>query len=306
MNTKHADYVLTTLREGSITAAAKKLFISQPALSQTIRQIERALGAPIFDRGREKLTLTFAGEKYIEAMRAAIMIETNLANEIAETKAECHGRMRLGISVQRGMNLLPLVIPEFVKLYPYVRIELVEHGSDTLEQLAMEGACDLSLVTTTPKANHLEYVLIENETLVLMAAMTTAIAKRYPSDTKIDITEAVNEKFVSLRSGHSVRVIQDHLFATNHIAPVIMLETNSLETAKHIAARANAVMICPFVYIANSATLRQLTKCYPIRNIGMERHFYLCYRKGLYLTRYMEDFLKILRSKLELAREKER
>lgn len=50
MNFKHINYVLTILNEGSITAASKKLFVSQPALSQTIKLIEQDLGAPIFDR----------------------------------------------------------------------------------------------------------------------------------------------------------------------------------------------------------------------------------------------------------------
>ena len=65
MNLKHASYVLAVLREGSITAAAKKLYVSQPSLSQTIKQVEQNLGAPIFDRATEPLALTYAGELYV-------------------------------------------------------------------------------------------------------------------------------------------------------------------------------------------------------------------------------------------------
>lgn len=298
MKLKHANYVLTILREGSFTAAAKKLYISQPSLSQTIKQVEANLGAPIFDRSSDELRLTYAGEKYVEAMQQVMMINTNLINEIEETKKEVHGRMRLGISVQRGMNLLPKVIPEFVKMYPHVKIELEEHGSHTLERLTMEGVCDIALVTTSPKNNNLEYVLIENEKLVLMVAGTTELAKQHLDGTEIDIAQAADEKFVSLRPGHSVRVLQDRLFSLYHMNPEILLETNSLEAAKHIAARSNAVMICPYVYIASSQALLSLTKCFPIRSNGYERHFYLCYRKGLYFAKYMEDFLSIVKSQL--------
>ena len=299
MKSKHANYVLTALREGSFTAAAKKLYVSQPSLSQTIKQIEQNLGAIIFDRSGESLTLTYAGQKYVEAMQQVMMINTNLINEIEDMKEETHGRMRLGISVQRGMNLLPYVIPEFVEKYPHVKIELEEHGSDTLERLVKEGICDIALVTTSPKVNNLEYILIENEQLVLMAANTTAIAAAHRHGTEIDIFEAEKEKYVSLRAGHSVRVIQDRLFALHHMDPEILLETNSLEAAKHIAARSNAVMICPYVYISSSPTLLQLTRCFPIRSNGYERHFYLCYRKGLYFTKFMEDFLSIVKNKLK-------
>jgi len=298
MKIKHANYVLTVLREGSFTIAAKKLFVSQPSLSQTIKQIEANLGAPIFDRSSEKLQLTYAGQKYVEAMQQVMIINTNLINEIEGLREETRGRMRLGISMQRGMSLLPQVIPEFIAKYPYVEIKLEEHGSDTLERLVMEGVCDIALVTTNPKVNNLEYILIENEKLVLMAANTTKIAENHHEGTEIDLIEAKNEKFISLRAGHSVRVVQDRLFAIHHMDPKILLETNSLEAAKHIASRANAVMICPYVYIANSTTLLSLTKCFPIRSHGYERHFYLCYRKGLYFAKFMEDFLEIVKSKL--------
>lgn len=69
MNFKHINYVLTVLTEGSITAASKKLFVSQPALSQTIKLIEQDLGAPIFDRSTDPISLTYAGQRYVEAAR---------------------------------------------------------------------------------------------------------------------------------------------------------------------------------------------------------------------------------------------
>jgi len=115
MNTKHINIVLTVLREGSITAASKKLFVSQPALSQTIKQIEMELAAPLFDRNTDPISLTAVGSKYVEAAQQIVDIERNLRSEIAETKKEIHGRLIVGLSVQRGLKLLPQVIPEFAQ-----------------------------------------------------------------------------------------------------------------------------------------------------------------------------------------------
>ena len=212
MNFKHINYVLTVLTEGSITAASKKLFVSQPALSQTIKLIEQDLGAPIFDRSTDPISLTYAGQRYVEAAQAMLDIDRNLRAEIAETKKEVHGRMRVGISSQRGIQLLPLIIPEFVKRYPYVKIDLLEYGSDTLERLTAEGQCDLGLITTTAKPNRLNYVLIENEQVVLMAARSTELAHRFEDGQPIDIKDAMGEKFVCMTEGHSIRTIQDRLF----------------------------------------------------------------------------------------------
>lgn len=294
MNLKHAQYVLAVLREGSFTAAAKKMYVSQPSLSQTIKQLEANLGAPVFDREGEALTLTYAGQLYVDAALKVLAINENLVNELADIKHETRGRMRIGISRQRGMNLLPLVIPPFLEKYPHVQIELEEHGSDMLEKMVLNGQCDIAFVTTHPE-QALEYVLLENEQLVLMAAKTTSIAQKHMDGAEIDIAEAADEKFVCLKEGHSVRIIQDKLFAQLDMHPVELLRSDSFETAKHIAARANAVMITPYVYIANVPTLRELVKCFPIKNLRYIRHFYLCYRKGQYFTKYMTDFVELVR-----------
>ena len=70
------------------------------------------------------------------------------------------------------------------------------------------------------------------------------------------------------------------------------------ELAKRVAANARAVMLCPYVYIAQSPEVRARVRCYPIKGMEYERHLYLCYRKELYFARFMEDFLAIVRSKL--------
>ena len=292
MNFKHINYVLTVLTEGSITAASKKLFVSQPALSQTIKLIEQDLGAPIFDRSTDPISLTHAGQRYVEAAQAILDIDRNLRAEIAETKKEVHGRMRVGISSQRGIQLLPLIIPEFIKRYPYVKIELLEYGSDTLERLTAEGQCDLGLITTAVKPNRLNYVL--------MAARSTELAHRFEDGQPIDIKDAMGEKFVCMTESHSVRTIQDRLFERCNFKPNVILESDNMEAAKHVAARANAVMLIPHVYVVNSMELKYRVQCHPIKNNDYERHFFFCYRKGMYLTRYMEDFGRIVCDKLNV------
>ncbi len=300
MNTKHINIVLTVLREGSITAASKKLFVSQPALSQTIKQIEMDLGAPLFDRNTDPISLTAVGSKYVEAAQQIVDIERNLRSEIAETKKEIHGRLIVGLSVQRGLKLLPQVIPEFAQRYPYIKVELVEHGSATIERLTSEGQCDIAFIATNEKPNRLHYFLLENEEVVLMAARTTDLAHRFRDGEPISITDAIGERFVSMNDGHSVRAIQDRLFDHYHISPSILLETRNMEAGKNVAARSNAVMLIPQVYVSNSPELQYSVQCHPLIKNDYERHFYLVYRKGMHLTRYMEDFVRIVCQKMEI------
>lgn len=294
MNIKHAQYMLTVMQEGSITAAAKKLYISQPSLSQMIKLVETNLGTAIFNRSTDPITLTYAGEKYIEAAKQILTINNNLQKEIDEINHEDHGSLKLGIPVQRAMQVLPYVLPRFMKQYPYVDIDLHEHGSSITESMLLEGAIDLACITTYPKHEELNYILIEDEDLVLLTSRNTDLAKRIPSGTPIEISEAKNEKFISSKEGHNVSAVQKQLFATYDIQPKILLKTTSIEVGKRTAIACDAVMICPINYIKMSPELYPYCAVYPIKGIENQRSFYLCHRKDLYLTKYMRDFIHIL------------
>ena len=81
--------------------------------------------------------------------------------------------------MQRGMQILPRVLPEFMSRYPHVRVELEEFGSNTLEKMVLDGTCDLALITTTPSNSRLRYQLIENEEILLIAARSTQLARSH-------------------------------------------------------------------------------------------------------------------------------
>ena len=163
MNEKHMQYVLTVLKEGSFTSAAKKLYVSQPSLSQIIKTAESNLGAPIFNRSTDPITLTPAGQLYVEAARQVTTISTNLVKQVEELSNEEFGKIRLGISVQRGMELLPELYPRFKKRFPHVEIELHEQGSATMEKSVLEGEVGIALLTTFPKHADLYYDLIQEK-----------------------------------------------------------------------------------------------------------------------------------------------
>ena len=296
MNEKHMQYVLTVLKEGSFTNAARKLFVSQPSLSQIIKSAEANLGAPIFNRNTDPITLTPAGQLYVDAAKQITTISTNLTKQIEELSKEEFGKLRLGISVQRGMDILPYVYPRFKARFPHVELELHEQGSATLERSVLEGAVGIALLTTAPKYEELIYELIQKENLVLIANRNCRIAKEIPPGTPIDIREAQNETFVCSRHGHSVRTLLDSLFITREMKPRIGLETISIEVGKKVVETSEVVMACPDAYIDNSNPETSPYCSYPLLGVENPRHFYACYRKDLYLTKYMRGFLEILHS----------
>lgn len=294
MNEKHMQYVLTVLKEGSFTNAAKKLYVSQPSLSQIIKTAESNLGAPIFDRSTDPITLTPAGQLYVEAARQVTTITTNLRKQVEELSKEEFGTIRLGISVQRGMELLPELYPRFKKRFPHVGLELHEQGSATMEKSVLEGEVGIALLTTFPRHEELVYDLIQEEKLVLIVNRECELAKRIAPGTPIDILEARDETFISSQSGHSVRTIQDSLFITRDMKPKIDLVTISIEVGKHVVAASPVVMACPDSYVETDNSPDSAYFSYPILGVENPRHFYACYRKDMYLTKYMKGFLEIL------------
>ena len=292
MNLKQALYIQTIAREGNITAAAKKLYVSQPSLSQMVRQVENEYGVTLFDRTVSPLRLTYAGEKYLQAAKTMLAANERLENELREIRQENSGLLRLGISVQRAIQILPVALPWFTMQYPKVSIDLREEGSARLEQLLEDGEIDLALAAIESVSPSLSYTLIEKEVVGVLAGKGAAIAQQLPPGTPISLSMIREDAFVSLKPGHSVRVVQDALFHESGMKPQILLETDSLEVAKRVAVQAGACMLCSDIFVDDYA--RRGGVFYPLMDYENKRHLYACWRKGEKLPRYAEGFIQIV------------
>ena len=297
MNMKQALYFKTIAQYGTITAAAKQLYISQPSLSQTLRQIEDEVGTPLFDRSTSPFHLTYAGERYLKAVEAMLDIETRLKEEIESIRRDDGGRLRLGISVTRAMQMLPDVIPIFTKAYPNVTIELTEAASASLEGLLQKGQIDLALAALEANEANIAYELIEKESIGILAGKGSQLAQLVPSGTPISLEMVEKEAFVSLDTSHSSRIIQDRLFRRYNIRPKILLETSSLEVARRVALKSGACMVLPDVY-ADEFVFNSGGAFYPLKDYENHRHFYACYRNDENTKKYIRDFVSITTSVL--------
>lgn len=293
MNSRHAHYILTVLEEGSISNAAKKLYISQPSLSQMIQAIEQNLNIKIFNRHTSPISLTFAGTKYVEAARKILTINRNLTTALNEINDETHGVIRVGISIHRSMYLLPKILPLFTEKYPDVELQLIEDSSSRIEELARNEEIDLAFVNPEQQLEEVEYVLLQQERMVLFASMDTELAKNRTPESEIFITDAKHETFIALHRGQGVRVIQDKMFHEAGISPKIIVETKSVEVARRLAIACKAVTIYPETMLNKLENLNSCSTYFPIIGEQFKRNFYLCYNKDLYLSRFMREFISI-------------
>lgn len=293
MDFRHTDYFLTIMRVGSITGAAKELHISQPALSQYVKQIENELGVQLFNRETTPMSLSYAGELYLNAAQDNIEIKKNLMSQLSELTHKPHGRLRIGIAPSRGTLLLPRLIPAFYQKYPYIIIDLIEHNTLAVLQSLLEGACDFAFLTITPSEDRLVYKLLERSRVVLLASKRTVFSKNVPNGTEIKVLDAQNEKFILFSKG-GLRQQSDRLFEMYQMKPKVVMELLTVETALGTLQHMDAVVICYDTYLHRNPEAMKHVNCYPLQ-VEMENtnDLFLCYHKNLYLTKYMTDFIKI-------------
>lgn len=294
MNARQANYLLTVNELGSISLAAERLYVSQPSLSQTIQSIEKKLNVKIFDRTKNPISLTYAGEKVIEAAKDILSANTNLLREIDEINEESRGRFRIGISTHRAMHILPRILPQFMEKYPYVEVEIVEKGSSNMEELILNGKVDLAFMIVS-KTEHptLKYNLLFKEKMVLLTNKSSAFSLRHTKNDPIDFKKVEKEKFIFLRKGHGVRTIQDQLFQKSKVKPKAILETESIEVAKRMAVALDALTIYPRSMLDESEIKSGPIRFFPIKGEDAYQNIYLTYDKNIYLTKYMLDFIRL-------------
>ncbi len=302
MNLKQAKYIKTIAECGSITEAAKKLYVSQPSLSKMLLQIESDIELILFDRSVSPFKITFAGERYLAAAEKMLAANEQLENQLREIRNEHLGKLRLGISVQRAMQVMPLVIPVFRFRYPNIALELTEDGSANLEERLRKGDIDLAFAAIESTGASMTYELIEKETIGILAGKGSGIAKRLASGTPVTLNDARGDSFVYLTQGHSVRVVQDKLFRRYGFNPHMLLQTDSLEVGRRIVLEAGACMLMSNIYV-DDYVRQKGGEFFPLADYENNRHFYACYRKDDFLPSYVRDFIRITTE--ALAKEKE-
>ena len=150
MDFNKLNYLLAVEELKSFSKAAQKCFVSQPALTRCVKNIEDELGVKLFDRSCSPVRLTYAGERYISGMQEILNMKTKLDQEMEDIAARKRDRLILGMPYTRSTTWLPRVLPAFQRECPGIDIQLIEGNTHTLEQLLSKGSIDLYLMGTDP------------------------------------------------------------------------------------------------------------------------------------------------------------
>jgi len=173
------EYFVAVVDHGGITKAAQALYIAQPSLSQAIRNLERYLGADLFDRRGRGLELTDAGRRFEVAARR-VMADVELARaRVEEVRQLRDGRLQVAALAGLTVEPVPALVRRFAAAYPGVLVNLADPGSPAGVVAAVrQGHAELGITTLPVRAEALTVTQIGRQRLVL--AMTPGLAASLP------------------------------------------------------------------------------------------------------------------------------
>lgn len=256
MTSKELLYVKTVADEKSISQAAKKLFMAQPSLSQSLQRIEETLGTQLFNRTSSGLTLTFAGERYYHMASQILKMYEDFEIEISDINNLKTGRIHLGITNHLGTLTLSKVLPRFRDICSHVELIISEENSATLEQLLLSGELDFAIMHA-PKSNIqplIHYDIMKKDPFVIAISPNHPLVKKakkepgYPYPV-LDVKLLKQETFLMLHKQQRIRQVTDSVLAKAGITqPKIGLTLRNYETAQLLAAQGLGVTLVPLQY----------------------------------------------------------
>lgn len=165
----YKEYVYAVYQERNFTKAAQKLHTSQPWLSVKIKEIEKALGTPLFDRSTVPLSLTEAGSYYIEHIEKVMKIEEEMTHYFDRLRWQCSDELHIGSSNFFCTYVLPVLISDFRAEHPDIKLTSVCGNTDHLTSLLISG--ELDLIFSVEKPEHKEVITIPWATKEIILAV---------------------------------------------------------------------------------------------------------------------------------------
>lgn len=304
-------YVYAVYQERSFTKAAKKLFISQPALSNMVKKAEQEIGSPIFDRSTVPLTLTREGEFYIQTIKKIMLLEKNLKDYFQDIQSLNTGNLSVGGSSFFCSFILPEIIGKFRMLYPNISINLQEGNMKELREGIEEETLDLFIETAVKQDDPtLETFFYRTETIILAVPVNYPINQRLQSyqlpqetlDGKSGSPHPVppvplgafrDIPFVMLKKeGNDLGVRGAAMCGEAGFSPKVAMSTDQVLTAANIAANGmGAVFLRGDLF--RYTPIQDRFCLYALASKLAQRNIFFAAKKGRYINNAMKTFLRM-------------
>ena len=250
MTTQQIQYIIAITEEGSFSAAAKKLVVTQPSISQLVKNIEYTIGAPLFDRTTQPIKLTPVGIAYYEAAKKIENVNRELQNRVSEINDLQFGTLTIGTSPFRAACMLPKSFAYFKEKYPGISINIISEPIEILKQYLLDGNIDICIendvfqpqfFTSESLSTETFYLAVNpsnpwnegKEKNVLTADDILQDSEKLYDDCTVSAAEAEKLPFILLDSKNEYQDLSANIFENLNMKPDITLRASNIETKFH-------------------------------------------------------------------------
>ena len=271
----HQLRVLATVAScGSVTKAAEQLFLSQPAVSNLLKQLEQHFGVPLFEIIRKKFYLTHAGETVCASYRQLRTELDSLYNQLNEIKGEVRGTLHIAM-VSTAKYFIPKLVGEFQRSYPNLNVNLTINNRQIIFHLLRENQCDLGIVSLLPNDLPLIVEPFADNPLVIIADAKHRLAGQQ----QISIAELAKEKLLIRESGAGIRCSMLSLFSTAGLTADIVMELSSTEAIKQAVMAGIGISLVPSRCLELELNQDKVV-ILDVKSLPLHRKWYTAYPKG--------------------------
>lgn len=237
---RHLRYLLAVAEHASFTRAAEDLRISQPTLSQQIKQLERTVGVQLLDRTGRSVRLTDAGETYVHHARRALRDLAAAERAVHDVADLSRGHLRLAVTPTFTAYLVGPLAAELHARHPGITLEVKDMAQDRIEAGLLADELDLGIAFHGPHLPGVTSTPLYAETLGLVTA-----AGRESVPGPVPVSGLSGRRLALLSGDFATRGHIDSYLAAHRVRPRIAVEANSIQALTEIVRRTELATVLP-------------------------------------------------------------
>ncbi len=287
MTIRHLRIFIEVADTGKMSAAASKLYISQPTVSQAIKELEEYYGMLLFERLSKKLYITEKGKKLLSYARNVVKQFDDMEEMIFETGYV--EKIRIGATMTVGECLLSQILNSFKKANPEVEIYSYINNTKIIEEKLLKSELDVAIVEGRVKSQDLISIPEIKDFLVLICSMSHPFAKRET----VKLSELSQESFAMREEGSGTRELFERFMADKGISIKTTWEANSSQAIKSAVIENQSLAVISVRLLEEEIRRGQV---YVIQNTGSEwdRYFSIVYHKNKMITEEIKSLIEIV------------
>ena len=276
----------------SFSRAAKLNGITQSAVSQQLRAMEKHFNILIVDRSQKQFRLTREGQKLYESAKEILYLYDKLNSELQEMKKVISGTIHISTVYSIGLHELPPYVKVFLAKFPEVNIRVEYRRANMVYEDILTNSIDLGLIAYAQKHKQLEVLPFHDDVLVLVVSPEHPFADRK----SVDIQDVAGQKFIGFEPDIPTRKATDAIFKEENIEAEPVMEFDNVETVKRAVEINAGIAILPQTTVVREEA-QGLLKILKFKNKTYKRPLALIHRKGRVLTPAIKKLIDLLTSK---------